>query len=142
MLTLFANQQSAWATGQCAIKGEQSAEHGVSTLLDLIQTKVNDMVQKATIVIRHIFCQHSKYESIIATLSEDVDSLDEPDAQAARIWTAGEYAGEQTMQMCYWKASRRVCMMKAPRCSSLHFLPLEGCFPTNHQKHRRWHSKS
>jgi len=34
----------------------------------------------------------SRYESIIATLCENLDSLDEPDARAAMIWIVGEYA--------------------------------------------------
>lgn len=33
-----------------------------------------------------------RYESIIATLCENLDSLDEPDARAAMIWIVGEYA--------------------------------------------------
>uniref|UniRef100_A0A8B9TPZ1 AP complex subunit beta n=1 Tax=Anas platyrhynchos TaxID=8839 RepID=A0A8B9TPZ1_ANAPL len=77
------------AIGRCAIKVEQSAERCVSTLLDLIQTKVNYVVQEAIVVIRDIF---RKYESIIATLCENLDSLDEPDARAAMIWIVGEYA--------------------------------------------------
>ncbi|ELK01779.1 AP-2 complex subunit beta [Pteropus alecto] len=79
------------AIGRCAIK--QSAERCVSTLLDLIQTKVNYVVQEAIVVIRDIFRKYpNKYESIIATLCENLDSLDEPDARAAMIWIVGEYA--------------------------------------------------
>ncbi|KAF6092225.1 adaptor related protein complex 2 subunit beta 1 [Phyllostomus discolor] len=71
----------------------QSAERCVSTLLDLIQTKVNYVVQEAIVVIRDIFRKYpNKYESIIATLCENLDSLDEPDARAAMIWIVGEYA--------------------------------------------------
>lgn len=40
------------AIGRCAIKVEQSAERCVSTLLDLIQTKVNYVVQEAVVVIK------------------------------------------------------------------------------------------
>uniref|UniRef100_A0A667X1L4 AP complex subunit beta n=1 Tax=Myripristis murdjan TaxID=586833 RepID=A0A667X1L4_9TELE len=81
------------AIGRCAIKVEQSAERCVSTLLDLIQTKVNYVVQEAIVVIRDIFRKYpNKYESIIATLCENLDSLDEPDARAAMIWIVGEYA--------------------------------------------------
>uniref|UniRef100_A0A3Q2E7H6 AP complex subunit beta n=1 Tax=Cyprinodon variegatus TaxID=28743 RepID=A0A3Q2E7H6_CYPVA len=81
------------AIGRCAIKVEQSAERCVSTLLDLIQTKVNYVVQEAIVVIRDIFRKYpNKYESIIATLCENLDSLDEPDARGAMIWIVGEYA--------------------------------------------------
>lgn len=59
-----------------------SAERCVSTLLDLIQTKVNYVVQEAIVVIKDIFRKYpNKYESIIATLCENLDSLDEPEAR-------------------------------------------------------------
>ncbi|KAM9237692.1 LOW QUALITY PROTEIN: AP-2 complex subunit beta-like [Dugong dugon] len=80
------------AIGQCAIKAEQSAELCVSTLLDLIQTKVNYVVQEAIVVIWDISKYPHKYESIIATLCENLDSLEEPGARAAMIWIVGEYA--------------------------------------------------
>ncbi|KAK2099864.1 AP-2 complex subunit beta [Saguinus oedipus] len=85
-------QKAVWAIGRCAIKVEQSAEGCVSTLLDPIQTKVNYVVQEAIVVIRDICKYPNKYESIIATLCENLDSLDEPDARAAIIWIVGEYA--------------------------------------------------
>lgn len=37
-------------------------------------------------------CALSRYESVIATLCENLDSLDEPEARAAMIWIVGEYA--------------------------------------------------
>ncbi|CAM9117408.1 unnamed protein product [Lampetra fluviatilis] len=81
------------AIGRCAIKVEQSAERCVSTLLDLIQTKVNYVLQEAVIVIKDIFRKYpNKYESIIAVLCESLESLDEPEARAAMIWIIGEYA--------------------------------------------------
>ncbi|KAH9377183.1 hypothetical protein HPB48_017903 [Haemaphysalis longicornis] len=70
------------AIGRCAIKVEQSAERCVSTLLDLIQTKVNYVVQEAIVVIKDIFRKYpNKYESIISTLCENLDTLDEPEAR-------------------------------------------------------------
>lgn len=86
-------RKSVRAIGRCAIKVEQSAERCVSTLLDLIQTKVNYVVQEAIIVIKDIFRKYpNKYESIISTLCENLDSLDEPEARASMIWIIGEYA--------------------------------------------------
>ncbi|XP_009987617.1 PREDICTED: AP-1 complex subunit beta-1 [Tauraco erythrolophus] len=80
------------AIGRCALR-QQSAERCVSTLLDLIQTKVNYVVQEAIVVIKDIFRKYpNKYESVIATLCENLDSLDEPEARAAMIWIVGEYA--------------------------------------------------
>ncbi len=44
-------RKSVRAIGRCAIKVEQAAERCVSTLIDLIQTKVNYVVQEAIVVI-------------------------------------------------------------------------------------------
>jgi vesicle coat complex subunit len=54
------------AIGRCAIKVEQAAERCVSTLIDLIQTKVNYVVQEAIIVIKDIFRKYpNKYDSFL-----------------------------------------------------------------------------
>ena len=45
-------RKSVRAIRRCAIKVEQAAERCVSTLLDLIQTKVNYVVQEAIVVIK------------------------------------------------------------------------------------------
>uniref|UniRef100_A0A183C3Z3 AP complex subunit beta n=1 Tax=Globodera pallida TaxID=36090 RepID=A0A183C3Z3_GLOPA len=81
------------AIGRCAIKVEQSAERCVNTLLELIQTKVNYVVQEAVVVIKDIFRKYpNRYEGIISTLCENLDTLDEPEARASMIWIIGEYA--------------------------------------------------
>lgn len=50
-------------------------------------------MQEATVVIRNIFRKYpNRYESIISTLCEHLDSLDEPEAKAAMIWVIGQYA--------------------------------------------------
>merc|ERR1719419_1261070 len=86
-------RKSVRAIGRCAIKVEASAERCVSTLLGLIQTKVNYVVQEAVVVIKDIFRKYpNKYESIIANLCDNLDSLDEPEARASMIWIIGEYA--------------------------------------------------
>ncbi|XP_065663309.1 AP-1 complex subunit beta-1 isoform X2 [Hydra vulgaris] len=86
-------RKSVRAIGRCAIKVEQSAEKCVTTLLDLIQNKVNYVVQEAIVVLKDIFRRYpNKYESIISTLCENLDSLDEPEARASMIWIIGEYA--------------------------------------------------
>ena len=44
-------------------------------------------------MIRNIFRKYpNRYESIISTLCEHLDSLDEPEAKAAMIWVIGQYA--------------------------------------------------
>ncbi|KAG1359685.1 beta-adaptin-like protein C [Cocos nucifera] len=81
------------AIGRCAIKLERAAERCISVLLELIKIKVNYVVQEAIIVIKDIFRRYpNTYESIIATLCENLDTLDEPEAKASMIWIIGEYA--------------------------------------------------
>lgn len=41
---------------------------------------------------RHHLASCCRYESIIATLCENLDTLDEPEAKASMIWIIGEYA--------------------------------------------------
>ena len=80
------------AIGQTAIKIESAGEKCVNTLLDLIATKVNYVVQEAIVVIKDIFRKYPGYEGIIPTLCKYIDELDEPDARGALIWIVGEYA--------------------------------------------------
>lgn len=81
------------AIGQCAIKLDKAAARCIAVLLELIKTKVSYVMQEAIVVIRDIFRKYpGKYESIIGTLCENLDTLDEPGAKAAMIWIVGEYA--------------------------------------------------
>ena len=80
------------AIGQVAIKIESAAEKCVNTLLDLIGTKVNYVVQEAIVVIKDIFRKYPGYEGIIPTLCQCIDELDEPNARGSLIWIVGEYA--------------------------------------------------
>jgi len=80
------------AIGQVAIKIESATERCVNTLLDLINTKVNYVVQEAIVVIKDIFRKYPGYEGIIPTLCKCIDELDEPNARGSLIWIVGEYA--------------------------------------------------
>ncbi|KAI9676892.1 MAG: beta-adaptin [Caeruleum heppii] len=80
------------AIGQVAIKIEEASERCVNTLLDLIGTKVNYVVQEAIVVIKDIFRKYPGYEGIIPTLCQCIDDLDEPNARGSLIWIVGEYA--------------------------------------------------
>ncbi|KAG7133535.1 AP-1 complex subunit beta like protein [Verticillium longisporum] len=72
------------AIGKLAIKIEPAARQCINLLLELVSTKVTYIVQEATVVIRNIFRKYpNQYESIIGTLCEHLDSLDEPEAKAA-----------------------------------------------------------
>ncbi|KAI5292223.1 beta-adaptin, partial [Ascosphaera acerosa] len=84
------------AIGQTAIKIETATEKCVTTLLDLINTKVNYVVQEAIVVIKDIFRKYPGYEGVIPTLCQCVDELDEPNARAALVWIVGEYAEKIT----------------------------------------------
>jgi len=81
------------AIGRCAIKLDRAADKCIKVLLELIQNKVNYVVQEAIIVIKDIFRKYpNQYEGIIATLCENLDTLDDPEAKASMIWIIGEYA--------------------------------------------------
>jgi len=84
------------AIGQVAIKIESASEKCVNTLLDLIATKVNYVVQEAIVVIKDIFRKYPGYEGIIPTLCQCIDDLDEPNARGSLIWIVGEYAEKIT----------------------------------------------
>ena len=43
-------------------------------------------------VTKTFFVSIVRYESIIANLCDNLDSLDEPEARASMIWIIGEYA--------------------------------------------------
>ena len=58
-----------------------------------MQSKVSYVVQESVIVIRDIFRKYpNKYESVIGTLCDNLESLDQPDSKAAMIWIVGEYS--------------------------------------------------
>lgn len=80
------------AIGQVAIKIEAASEKCVNTLLDLIATKVNYVVQEVVVVIKDILRKYPGYEGVIPTLCKYIDELDEPTARGALIWIVGEYA--------------------------------------------------
>ncbi|CAO1627614.1 unnamed protein product [Sympodiomycopsis kandeliae] len=79
--------------GRLALKITSFSDRCVSVLVSLINTKVNYVVQEAIVVIKDIFRKYpNQYESVIATLCENLDSLDEPEARAAMVWIIGQYA--------------------------------------------------
>lgn len=81
------------AIGKLAIKIEKAAEVCLEALMDLVSTSISYIVQEATVVIKNIFRRYpNRYEYVISTLCEHLDSLDEPEAKAAMIWIIGHYA--------------------------------------------------
>ncbi|KAG4304651.1 hypothetical protein PORY_002044 [Pneumocystis oryctolagi] len=86
-------RRSIKTIGQCAIKIEESAYRCVNLLLDLINTKVNYVVQEAVIVIRDIFRKYPHtYDNVIPTICENMSLLDEPNVKSSFIWIIGEYS--------------------------------------------------
>jgi len=86
-------RKSVRAIGRIAIKLPVAADRCIKVLLDLIKMKVNYVVQESIIVIKDIFRKYpNKYESIIATLCENLETLDDPEAKASMVWIIGEYA--------------------------------------------------
>jgi AP-1 complex subunit beta-1 len=50
-------------------------------------------VQESVVVIKDIFRKYpNRYEGVIATLCENLEDLDEPEAKASMVWIIGEYA--------------------------------------------------
>eukprot|EP00940_MAST-03C_sp_MAST-3C-sp2_P000607 g607.t1 len=81
------------AIGRCAIKLKRAASRCINVLLELLKTKVSYIVQEAIVIIKDIFRKYpNHYESIIGTLCESLESLNEPAAKGAMIWIIGEYA--------------------------------------------------
>lgn len=79
--------------GRCAVKLEGAAERCIATLLSLIETQVNYVLQEAIVVMKDIFRRYpSRYESVISQLCGNLESLDEPEAKASMLWIIGEYA--------------------------------------------------
>ncbi|ORY83626.1 adaptin N terminal region-domain-containing protein [Protomyces lactucae-debilis] len=79
--------------GHLAVKVEASASKCIRVLMELVGSKISYVVQEVTVVIRDIFRKYpNEYESVISTLCDNLDSLDEPEAKAAMIWIIGEYA--------------------------------------------------
>lgn len=86
-------RKSVRSIGRVAVKLERACERAISVLLELIETKVNYVVQEASVVIKDIFRKYpSRYEQVLSALCDSMDVLDEPEAKASMIWILGEYA--------------------------------------------------
>lgn len=86
-------RKSVRSIGRVAVKLERACERAISVLLELIETKVNYVVQEASVVVKDIFRKYpSRYEQVLSALCDSLEVLDEPDAKASMIWILGEYA--------------------------------------------------
>merc|ERR1719199_1588523 len=86
-------RKSVRSIGRVAVKLERACERAIGVLLELIETKVNYVVQEASVVVKDIFRKYpSRYEQVLSALCESLEVLDEPEAKASMIWILGEYA--------------------------------------------------
>ncbi|KAJ3309825.1 hypothetical protein HDV04_005604 [Boothiomyces sp. JEL0838] len=86
-------RKSVRAIGRCAIKVPVASDRCVKVLMNLLSMGVNYIVQETIVVMKDIFRKYpSKYEGVIPTLCQSLESLDESDSKAALIWIIGEYA--------------------------------------------------
>jgi len=87
-------RKSIRSMGRVAVKLERACERAINVLLELIETKINYVVQECCIVVKDIFRKYpSRYEQVLSALCENMEELDEPEAKASMIWILGEYAG-------------------------------------------------
>ncbi|KAJ2241854.1 beta-adaptin [Coemansia sp. RSA 455] len=81
------------AIGRLAIRYESSADKAVKVLIELLQLKVNSVVQDVVVVLRDVFRRYPQnFADVVPTLCEHIDYVNEPDAKAALIWILGEYS--------------------------------------------------
>merc|ERR1719183_1667329 len=86
-------RKSVRSIGRVAVKLERACERAITVLLELIETKVNYVVQEASVVVKDIFRKYpSRYEQVLSALCDSLEVLDEPEAKASMIWILGEYA--------------------------------------------------
>eukprot|EP01129_Flabellula_baltica_P016237 TRINITY_DN8557_c0_g1_i1.p1 TRINITY_DN8557_c0_g1~~TRINITY_DN8557_c0_g1_i1.p1 ORF type:complete len:801 (-),score=199.86 TRINITY_DN8557_c0_g1_i1:20-2395(-) len=79
--------------GRVAIRLESAAEKCVHVLLELLQNGPIHVSQEPIVVIKDIFRKYpNRYESIIPSLCEHIDYIDDPESKSAIIWILGEYA--------------------------------------------------
>jgi vesicle coat complex subunit len=86
-------RRSVKLIGQCAIKLEKAAQRCVETLVELVKTQVNFVIQEAIIALKDIFRRYpNTFEGAMAIINDNLRTLDDPEAKAALIWIIGEYS--------------------------------------------------
>ncbi|KAJ2059212.1 beta-adaptin [Coemansia sp. S146] len=81
------------AIGRLAIRYESSADKAVKVLIELLQLKVNSVVQDVVVMLRDVLRRYPQnFADVVPTLCEHIDYVNEPDAKAALIWILGEYS--------------------------------------------------
>ncbi|KAF4658456.1 hypothetical protein FOL47_007975, partial [Perkinsus chesapeaki] len=87
------SRKAVRAIGRVAVEVNGVARKAMPVLLELINMKVNHIVQEAVVVVADILRKyHIEYEQAITALCDNLESLDQPEAKASMIWILGEYA--------------------------------------------------
>lgn len=82
--------------GVLAVRVASVTPQCVERLVQLIDSKVNFVVQEAAVVVQQVLRQYpSSYEAVIAKLCGALKVLDEPESKAAVVWVIGEYGGKR-----------------------------------------------
>lgn len=80
------------AIGRLALKFESVSDACMHALEDILKSNVNYAFQEAIVAVRDIFRKYPhRYDSIITTLCDNLDFLDDPQAKVAMIWILGHY---------------------------------------------------
>ncbi|KAJ2380983.1 beta-adaptin, partial [Coemansia sp. RSA 2603] len=81
------------AISRLAIRYESAAEKAIKVLQELLQTKINHIIQNVMVAFQEVLRRYpNRFESVVGGLCEYIDEVDEPDARAALFWIVGEYS--------------------------------------------------
>ncbi|KAJ2778447.1 beta-adaptin [Coemansia interrupta] len=81
------------AISRLAIRYESAAEKAIKVLQELLQTKINHIIQNVMVAFQEVLRRYpNRFDSVVEGLCEYIDEVDEPDARAALFWIVGEYS--------------------------------------------------
>ncbi|KAJ1798903.1 beta-adaptin [Coemansia sp. RSA 2399] len=81
------------AIGRLAIRYESAAKKSISALTELVETKVEHIVQDVVVAVAEILRHYpGKFEDVVPTLCEYIDYVSDPQAKGSLIWILGEYS--------------------------------------------------
>ncbi|KAG5518832.1 hypothetical protein PMAC_002362 [Pneumocystis sp. 'macacae'] len=86
-------KKSIQSIGNLALKFENITKECVQILISFIEEKKTYMVQESILAIKDILRKYpNEYESIILTLCDNLNTLDDSKTKAAMIWIIGQYS--------------------------------------------------
>ena len=109
-------RKSVRAIGRCAIKIDSAAERCIDTLVDLIQTKVNYVVQEAIVVIKVCAGKRKRMEGRVFLLTERMCLLSfpfgGPDPDQGQLCRSGGHCGNKVWRKRSRMGGESVCLLK------------------------------